>query len=62
MGTGNRLGQLIEQRFLDFSKLAGIHHLEDIFHFVEVHNFLGAVGLGPEAQQAEDNLGLIFSI
>jgi hypothetical protein len=50
MGTGNRLGQLIEQRLLDFGELARIHHLEDVFHLVQVHNLLSAVGLRPEAQ------------
>lgn len=50
MGAGNRLGELIEQRLLDFGELAWIHHLKDVFHLIQVHNLLGAVGLGPEAQ------------
>lgn len=61
MGTGNRLGQLIEQRFLDFGELARIHHLEYVFHLIQVHNLLSAIGLRPEAQQAENNLDMAVS-
>jgi len=56
MRTGDRLGQLIEQGLLNLSKLARVHHFEDIFDLIEIHDFLGAIGLRPEAQQSEDNL------
>jgi hypothetical protein len=50
MGTGNRLGQLIEQRLLDFGELARIHHLENVFHLIQVHDLLSTISLRPEAQ------------
>jgi hypothetical protein len=33
-----------------------VHHFEDIFYLVEEHDLLGAVHLGPVAQQAKNNL------
>jgi hypothetical protein len=47
MWTGNRLGQLIEQRLLDLGEFRRIHHLEDVFDFVQEHDFLGAVDFWP---------------
>lgn len=49
MWACNRLGQLLEQGLLDFSKLGRIHDLENILHFVEVHHLFCAVNLGPVA-------------
>lgn len=56
MRACNRLGQLLEEWLLDFGKFRRVHHLEDVFHFVKVHNFLGAVGFRPVSQQTEDHL------
>lgn len=56
MRAGNRLGKLMEKRLLNFGELGGIHDFKNIFHFVQKHDLLGAVNLGPVAQQSEDNL------
>lgn len=56
MWAGNRLGQLVEKGFLNFGKFSGVHNLEDILDFVEVHDLLGAVGLRPVTQQTKNDL------
>jgi hypothetical protein len=56
MGAGDRLGELIEQWFLDLGKLGGIHDLEDIFNLVKEHDFFGAVCLWPVSQQSKYDL------
>lgn len=57
--TSDRFGELMEQWLLDLSKLGRIHNLKNVFHFVEKHDLLGAVNLGPVAQQSKDNLELV---
>lgn len=57
MGAGNRLGQLVEQGLLHLSELARVHDLKDVFDLIKIHDFFGAVGFGPEAQQTKDDLG-----
>lgn len=49
-------GELVEQGFLHLCKLCRIHDLEDVFYFVQEHDFLGAVHLGPISQETEDHL------
>jgi hypothetical protein len=46
----------VEKGFLNFGELSGVHNLEDILDFVEVHDLLGAVGLRPVAQQPKNDL------
>jgi hypothetical protein len=56
MWTSDRLSQLVEERFLNFGEFSGVHNLEDIFDFVEVHDLLGAVCLRPVTQQSKNDL------
>lgn len=49
--TGHALCELVEERLLDLGKLGRIHDLKDIFHFVEEHNLLRAVGLRPVTEE-----------
>ncbi len=56
MWTSDRLGQLVEKGFLNFGEFSGVHNLEDIFDFVEVHDLLGAVRLRPVTQQSKNDL------
>lgn len=56
MGARNRFGKLREQRFSNFGKFRRVHHLEDIFNFVEEHDFFRTVGLGPVPEQTKNNL------
>ena len=56
VGTCYRLSQLIEQRLLHFRELIRVHNLEDVFHFIQKHDFLCAVYLGPISKQTEHNL------
>lgn len=56
MRACNRLGQLLEEWLLNFSEFRRVHHLKDVFHFVEVHDLLGTVGFRPVSQQTEDHL------
>lgn len=62
MRARNRLGQLLEEWLLNFGEFRRVHHLKDILHFVEVHNFLGAVGFRPVSQQAEDHLKAVRKV
>lgn len=54
--AGHRLGELVEQGLLDLGKFCRVHHLEDVLDFVQEHDFLGTVDLGPVAKQAQDDL------
>ena len=56
MRARNRFCELVEQRLLDLGKLSRIHDLKDILDLVEEHDLLGAVDLGPVAEQAEYHL------
>ena len=47
MRAGNRLCQLIEQRFLHLGELGRIHDFENVLYFVQKHDLFGAVDLGP---------------
>jgi hypothetical protein len=51
MRTRNRFGELIEEWLLDLGKLLWVHDFENIFDFIQEHDFLGAVGFGPVSQQ-----------
>lgn len=44
-------GQLGEQRNLNLDELGGVNDVEDLLHFVEEHDFLGRIDLGPEFQK-----------
>jgi hypothetical protein len=46
----------VEKGFLNFGELSGVHNLEDILDFVEVHDLLGAVRLRPVTQQTKNDL------
>jgi hypothetical protein len=47
--ASNRLGELMEQGFLNLGKFRRVHHLKNVFYLVEEHDLLGAVDLGPIA-------------
>ena len=50
MWAGDRFSQLVEKWLLDLGKFVRIHNFEDIFDFVEEHDFLGAVDFRPIAK------------
>ena len=54
--AGNGFGQLVEEGFLDLCELTRIHDLKDVLDFVQEHDFLRAVDLGPIAQEAQHDL------
>jgi len=54
--TGDRFGQLIEERLLDLGKLCRVHDLKNVLDFIQKHDFLCAVDLGPIPQQTENDL------
>lgn len=56
MWAGDRLGQLVEKGFLNFGEFSGVHNLEDILDFIEVHDLLSAVRLRPVTQQSKNDL------
>jgi hypothetical protein len=42
---------LLEKRFHDFSEMFGFDHVEDLFEFIEEHDFLETACFGPELEQ-----------
>lgn len=42
---------LLEKRFHDFSEMLGFDHVEDLFEFIEEHDFLETACFGPELEQ-----------
>ena len=46
---------LQEEGSLNLDKLFWLCHVQNLFYFVQEHNFLGAVGFGPEPQQTRDH-------
>lgn len=56
MWAGHRFGQLVEQRFLHLRKLVRIHYLEDVFHLIQKHDFLGTIDFRPVPKEAQNNL------
>jgi hypothetical protein len=56
MWAGNTPSNLCEQRSLDLNKLGWLNHVQNLFNLVQEHDLLGTVDLGPEPQQAMDNL------
>merc|ERR1719219_566075 len=39
VGTGHTLGNLFEQRFLDFDKLSRLNHVQNLLYFTKKHHF-----------------------
>lgn len=56
--------QLLEQRFHDFLKLLRFHDVQNLFDFIEEHDLLGRVDLGPIPQETHHDLfrqrGVLF--
>jgi len=48
----------MEQRFLYFGKLIGIHDLKNVLNLVEEHYFLGTIDFGPISEKPKDDLNL----
>jgi hypothetical protein len=53
--------ELVEQRLLDLGEFGRVHDLKDVFDFVEEHDLLGAIDLGPVPQKTKHNLRLYVS-
>ena len=53
--------ELMENGLLYFSELRRIHDFEDIFYFIEEHDFFGAVDFWPVSEKAENNLFAILA-
>jgi hypothetical protein len=47
---------LVEKRLLNLCKLGRIHYFENVLHFVQEHDLLGAVYLWPVAEEAKNHL------
>lgn len=58
MRTGNRFGELVEERLLDLGEFGRIHDLKDVFDLVQEHDLFRAVDLWPVSQQAQNHLHL----
>ena len=56
MRTSHGLGELMEERILDFGEFPRIHYLEYILDFIKKHDLFGAVYLWPVSQQPQDDL------
>lgn len=54
--AGNRFSELVEQWLLNLGKFRRVHDLENVFHLIEEHDFLGAINLGPVTQQSKNHL------
>ena len=39
VGAGHTLGNLFEQRLLDFDKLSRLNNIQDLFYFTKKHDF-----------------------
>jgi hypothetical protein len=60
MRTGDGFGELMEKRILNFGKFPRVHDLEYILHFIEKHDFFGAIYLWPVSQQTKDDLQILL--
>jgi len=58
MRAGYRLGQLIEEWFLYFGELLGVHNLKDILNLVQKHDLFSGICLWPIPKQTEYNLNV----
>ena len=56
MGTGHTLGNLFEQRFLDFDKLSRLNHVQNLLYFTQKHHFFLWTSFWPELEEAFDDL------
>ena len=56
MGTGHTLGNLFEQRFLDFDKLSRLNHVQNLLYFTKKHHFFLWTSFWPELEKALDDL------
>jgi len=48
--------QLLEQRLHDLLKFGRLHDVQNLLDFVEEHDFLGRVDLGPVPQQSHHDV------
>ena len=64
MRTRDAFGELLEEWHHDLLELDGLDDVEYLLEFVEEHDLLGTVRLGPELEQAADDLlgetGILF--
>ena len=56
MRTCHTFRQLVKERDLDFVEFGSFHDFENVFDFVDEHDLLRAVDLGPVFQEAADYL------
>ena len=56
MRAGNTFGNLFKKRFLDLDKLSGLDDIEYLLNLPEEHDLLLGAGLGPELEEALDDL------
>ena len=56
MWTSYRFSELVKYRFLNLCKFRGVHDFEDIFNFVEEHDFLRTIDFWPVSEESKDNL------
>jgi len=56
MRACDRLGELVEQWFLNLCKLGWIHDFEDILDFIQEHDLLCAVDLWPVPEKTQYDL------
>ena len=54
--AGNTFGNLFKKRFLDLDKLSGLDNIEYLLNLPEEHDLLLGAGLGPELEEALDDL------
>lgn len=56
MRAGDTLGELSEERLLDFDELGRLDDVQNLLQLVQEHHLLRTVSLWPELQQTHDHL------
>lgn len=62
MRARHRLRQLVEEGFLNLGKFCGIHHLEDVLHLIQEHDFFCTVDLWPITKKPKNNLHFVHML
>jgi hypothetical protein len=46
----------MEERLLDFGEFCGVHYFENVLDFIQEHDLLGAIDLGPVSEETKHDL------
>lgn len=59
MWTGYRFCELVKYRFLNLCEFRRIHDFEDVFNFVQEHDFLCTIDFWPISEEPKDHLFMV---